>query len=196
MLQLCTDVINIIISFSGLKMRYKWSMTNTAFLIGEKEWGRYVRHYGVFNLDLLQRLIGRDYDEQWNIIRKPCHLWSGHLHEPLGVWSPWTMVHHCEIYPNCMKIPFREYRFLDFVESISTRLNVSIKKGTKRQIEALIFLKKRKRIPFVVINKQTRYRKLRDIMKYERFGMLRAFVVFHVYQNRLRLYVKRLQFST
>lgn len=190
--------MRIIVRFCDLKTRYSCSLANSCFKLNDRALQSHAKYYGVCSVSALKRLIQRDYDEQWRITREPCHLWSTHLHEPLCVWSPWTLVRLCTMSPKYILLVFREYRFINFIEGVSERLNVisNIKGGMKRQVEARIFPTKQKRLSIEVTNKRHRRRRIHDVMKQSSRGLLRAFVAFHVHNNCLWLHVKRLQFST
>ena len=120
---LCTDVIRIIVSYCDLKTRYRWSLTNSHWPIRSKDWCRFARHYSVTSHDI-KRLILRDYGGQWNITREHCHLWSKHLHEPLRMWSPWTLIRACKVSYNCITLIFREFGFLEYIERLSYKFDL------------------------------------------------------------------------
>ncbi len=197
---LCTDVIRIIVSYCDLKTRYRWSLTNSYWPILSKDWCRFARHYGVTS-HAVKPLILRDYGGQWDITREPCHLWSRHLHEPLRMWSPWTLIRACKISYNCITLIFREFGFLEYIERLSYKFDLisNIQRGRKRHIKSLIFFKKRPRIHSKIMQNRKIYRKTSSAVEFmtrnKTNGFLRAFLEFHIHQNRLRLFVRRLQFE-
>lgn len=192
------DVIQIIVQFSPLKLRYMWSLVCTKYKISENEWLMFGRQYGLSRptKEKLRGICQRYYGVQSNITKHLCHLWSEHLSEPLKVWSPWTPARYCSE----NRMFFRKYCFVSFIRNLKTQFQLESRclRVYKNEIGIVVNVRA-KRIPMIYICKRTkqRKRKIHISSAFKKMNSVRALIAFHVGDSdKLYLNVRGLEFLT
>lgn len=192
------DVITLIIEYSHLCLRYRWSVVQRQFRFTDTVWQHFGRHYGLTEPTRLnvQNLCERGYDAQHQITRQLCHLWSNHLREPLMVWSPWTPSKFCNQSP--YRLFFRKYSFVDFVRNLINQFqlessSVRVWREYGPGVSVNIW---KKRVPMVYISQKTNERrhKIHISSAFKKICSARALIAFHVAADKLHLSVRGLEF--
>lgn len=192
------EVIQIIIKFSPLKLRYVWSLVCTAYKIKDSEWKLFGLRYRLSQptKEMVRGICLRNYGVQCHITKHPRHLWSEHLSEPLAVWSPWTP---SRFYLEG-RIFFRNYAFVDFIRNLKVRFRLKSKclRVFRSHVGITVNIRA-KRIPMVYICKRTneRKRKIHISSAFKKMNSVRALIAFHVgHPDQLYLNVRGLEFLT
>lgn len=192
------DVISIIVQFSPLNLRYKWSLVCTKYKFTDHEWCLFGQQYRLTQptKENLRGICQRYYGVQCDITKHTRHLWSEHLSEPLTVWSPWTPARFCSE----NRIFFRKYCFVSFIRNIKTQFQLESRCLRVHRNEVGIIVNVRaKRIPMVYIDSSTkkRKRKIHISSAFKKMSSVRALIVFHVGDSdKLYLNVRGLEFLT
>ena len=192
------DVIQIIIEFSPLKLRYVWSLVCTAYKIQDIEWKLFGRRYRLSQptKEMVRGICQRYYGVQHRITKHSRHLWSEHLSEPLAVWSPWTPSRFCLK----GRLFFRNYAFVDFIRKLKARFHLESRcLRVFRSHVGITVNVRAKRIPMVYICGRTKERKKKIHISsaFKKMNSVRALIAFHVgHPDKLYLNVRGLEFLT
>tara|TARA_B110000285_G_scaffold60625_1_gene69610 strand:- start:25764 stop:26351 length:588 start_codon:yes stop_codon:yes gene_type:complete len=191
------DVIQIIVQFSPLNLRYVWSLVCKKYKITENEWFMFGQQYNLTQptKENIRGICQRYYGVQNNITKHTRHLWSEHLSEPLTVWSPWTPARYC----SKNRMFFRKYCFVSFIRNLKTQFQLESHCLRVHKNEVGIIVNVRaKRIPMVYIDSLTkkRKRKIHISSAFKKMNSVRALIAFHVGADKLYLNVRGLEFLT
>ena len=194
------DVIQIIVQFSSLNLRYIWSLVCKKFEITDHEWCLFGQQYRLTQptKENIRGICQRYYGVQCHITKHTRHLWSEHLSEPLTVWSPWTPARYCSE----TRMFFRKYCFVSFIRNLKAQFHLVSGCLRVHKNEVGIFVNVRanaKRVPMVYIDGRTkkRRRKIHISSAFKKMNSVRALIAFHVGDSdQLYLNVRGLEFLT
>jgi len=193
------DVLNIILRYCNLKIRYQCSLLSKKYFpFDEHDWLFYGKHYNLENASRgdLKSLLQRDYRSQFSITHRLNSLWSLHFKAPLVVWSPWTISRYCVRYNTKMDFYFREYRFVNFVRELAKRFRLKTsclrKKNLYTCVVSTVWLTTTKRLSMKFYpSGHVRYNAKHFLKSYSKSRALLYFASVH---GQLALRVQKLEF--
>lgn len=187
-------MLRYIIYFLPFKSHHRWSLMGKTWLFTKNDWLKWGKYYHVGSRSDLRKLFLRDYKVHLCVSKKPCHLWSVQLCEPLRVWSPPTILRLCHIWPQNIRMIFRDSEFVDFVNKLAEDCDLKLSRCSQRtKYYNAISAKLSTKSP-IKINSIYRRNIVKCFKRMSRSILIRAFIEFHVYQSQLYLTVKEITF--
>lgn len=203
MREISTDALLLLIEYFSLADRYRWSQVARDYVIRDDEWcviGRRCFNLADATRDRIRRLCQRVFDATLLVEKRPAHLWSTYLGEPLRLFTPWCSLRSSGATDHCLYFHVHDDEFVRTLRTWAYDYGLGVAYASRRHVKLCVWVQRRKRLMSIYRTSHGRVERralhaymARRAMGTKR-GLARAMVEFRIWKDDIRPFVRHLEF--